>query len=141
MKHLILVTALLIGATLSLSGAAFADELDNEGSVINQTAMNGAVVVRVDTRDNSASVMSMATPITNEAQAKALVQTGSFEKAAANNVRGELDQDGGSSSWYFYNGYDSSYYSYMYWYGSWYTPCYSYNYSYYSYFYYSNYRW
>ncbi|QDK36517.1 hypothetical protein [Bdellovibrio sp. NC01] len=133
MKHLILVAALALA-----SGSAFAGELDNESSVINQTAMNGAVVVRVDARDNSAAVATAAAPA-NEVQAKALAQTGNFAKVAATNVGGELDHDGGSSSWYFYNGYNTYYYSYMYWYGNWYRPCYTYNYGYYTYYYYSNY--
>lgn len=136
MKHLILVAALALG----VAGTAFAGELDNEASVINQTAMNNAVVVRVDKRDNSTAIATASAKVANEIQAQALAQTVSFNQVASANVRGELDKDGGSSSWYFYNGYNS-YYSYMYWYGSWYRPCYTYNYGYYSYYYYSNYWW
>lgn len=132
MKQLILVAALTLGAT----SFAFAGELDNESSVTNQS-MNGTVVIRVDNRNNQTAVLASETAVTSNAQAQTLAQTGSFEQAA--NVRSELDQDGGASSWYFYSGY--SYYSYVYWYGNWYTPYYTYNYGYYSYYYYSNYYW
>nr|BFD58283.1 hypothetical protein CKG001_03900 [Bdellovibrio sp. CKG001]BFD61713.1 hypothetical protein BdHM001_03940 [Bdellovibrio sp. HM001]BFD65525.1 hypothetical protein HAGR004_05470 [Bdellovibrio sp. HAGR004] len=132
MKQLILVAALTLGAT----SFAFAGELDNESSVTNQS-MNGTVVIRVDNRNNQTAVLATPSPLTSDAQAQTLAQTGAFEQAA--NVRSELDQDGGASSWYFYSGYN--YYSYVYWYGNWYTPCYTYNYGYYSYYYYSNYYW
>ncbi|CAE78432.1 hypothetical protein predicted by Glimmer/Critica [Bdellovibrio bacteriovorus HD100] len=131
MKHLILVAALVLG-----SGSAFAGELDNESSVTNQS-MNGTVVIRVDNRNNQTAVLATEQAVTSDAQAQVLAQTGSFDQSA--NVRNELDQDGGASSWYFYSGYN--YYSYVYWYGNWYTPCYTYNYGYYSYYYYSNYYW
>lgn len=131
MKHLILVAALVLG-----SGSAFAGELDNESSVTNQS-MNGTVVIRVDSRNNQTAVLASEQVVTSDAQALALAQSGSFEQTA--NVRNELDQDGGASSWYFYSGYN--YYSYVYWYGNWYTPRYTYSYGYYSYYYYSNYYW
>lgn len=134
MKGLILSAALVLG----LAGTAFAGELDNESSVTNQS-MNGTVVVRVDNRTNQTAVLASATAVNSDAQAQVLAQTGSFQEVSATNVRNELDQDGGASSWYFYSGYN--YYSYMYWYGSWYQPCYTYNYGYYSYYYYSNYWW
>lgn len=134
MKGLILSAALVMG----LAGTAFAGELDNESSVTNQ-AMNGTVVVRVDNRTNQTAVLASATAVNSDTQAQVLAQTGSFQDVSATNVRNELDQDGGASSWYFYSGYN--YHSYMYWYGSWYRPCYTYNYGYYSYYYYSNYWW
>ncbi|WP_374077353.1 hypothetical protein [Bdellovibrio bacteriovorus] len=142
MKHLILVAALALG----VSSSALAGELDNESSVTNQS-MNGTVVIRVDTRTNQTSVLASEKAVTSAAQAQALALKGSFQNVATENVKGELDNDAGASSWYFcnpcgnYNNGYNSYYSYMYWYGSWYTPCYSYSYSYYQYYYYSNYRW
>lgn len=131
MKHLILVAALALSA-----GSAFAGELDNESSVTNQS-MNGTVVIRVDNRTQQTAILASEKAVNSNSQAQVLAQTGSFQETA--NVRSELDQDGGASSWYFYSGY--SYYSYVYWYGSWYSPCYTYNYGYYSYYYYSNYYW
>lgn len=134
MKHLILVAALALASVTASAG-----ELDNESSVTNQ-AMNGTVVVRIDSRTNKAAVLATNSVMTDEAQAQALAHEGSFKSVSAKNISGELDQDGGASSWYYYNGYNPYYYNNMYWYGNWYQPCYSYNYSYYSYYYYSN-RW
>ncbi|MEK2644088.1 hypothetical protein [Bdellovibrio sp. BCCA] len=143
MKHLILVAALALG----VSASAFAGELDNESSVTNQS-MNGTVVIRVDTRTNQTAVMASDKVMANDTQAQALALKGTFQAVSAENVRSELDNDAGASSWYFCNpcgnynsGYNTYYYSYVYWYGTWYTPCYTYSYSYYQYYYYSNYRW
>lgn len=136
MKRFLLAAILTLGA----GSFAFAGELDNESSVTNQS-MNGTVVIRVDTRNNQTSVLTTNKPVANESDAHSLVESGSFQSVPAANVKSELDQDGGASSWYFYNGYNNYYYSYMYWYGSWYTPCHSYNYGYYRYYYYSNYWW
>lgn len=134
MKHLILVAALALGVSTS----AMANELDNESSVTNQ-AMNGTVVVRVDSRNNQASVVTSEKVMASAQDAQKLAQNGSFQKLSSENVRSELDQDAGASSWYFYNGYN--YYNQVYWYGNWYTPYYQYNYGYYRYYYYSNYWW
>lgn len=149
MKNMIFVAALVLGT----GSFAFAGELDNEVSVTNQS-MNGTVVIRVDTRSNAASVATSDKVMTNNAQAEALVQSANFQALAKENVKSELDSDGGASSWYYYNGcnYGSyygcngynngGYYNYnLYWYGNWYNPCYSYNYGYYQYYYYSYYRW
>lgn len=135
MKHLIFaaVVALAAGST------AIAGELDNESSVTNQS-MNGTVVVRVDTRNNQAAILTTETPVANNSQAQQLAHDGQFKKVSSKNIKNELDNDGGASSWYFYGG-SSYYYSSMYWYGNWYRPCYSYNYNYYNYYYYSNYWW
>lgn len=134
MKHLILA------AILAFAGSATASELDNESSVTNQS-MNGTVVIRVDTRNNQAAVLASEQVVTNEAQAQNLVQNGSFSEVPAQNLRSELDSDGGASSWYFYRGYNYGYYGYVNWYGNWYYPRYYYNYGYYNYYYYSNYWW
>ena len=134
MKRLILVAALALGVT----SAAHANELDNESSVTNQ-AMNGTVVVRVDTRNNQTAVVTSGKVMTSAQDAQHLAQSGKFQEVSADNVRSELDQDAGASSWYFYSGYN--YYSQVYWYGNWYAPYYAYNYGYYRYYYYSNYWW
>lgn len=133
MKHLILVAALAMGST------AFASELDNESSVTNQ-AMNGTVVIRVDTRNNQTAVVASDKVMASKAQAQELARGGQFKALSSEKVRTELDQDGGASSWYFYRGYNYAYSS-VYWYGNWYNPYYTYNYNYYTYYYYSNYWW
>lgn len=134
MKGLILAAALVLGA----SSFAIAGELDNESSVTNQS-MNGTIVIRVDNRTNKTAVLASEQAVSSNSEAQVLAQKGSFQEVSSAHVRSELDQDGGASSWYFYNGYN--YYGYMNWYGNWYTPCYSYSYNYYSYYYYSNYWW
>lgn len=134
MKSFILAATLVLAA-----GSAFAGELDNESSVTNQ-AMNGTVVVRVDTRNNQTAVMTSAAAVRAGQEAQNLVEVSSFKAVGAQHVKSELDQDGGASSWYFYNGYNN-YYGCVNWYGNWYRPYYQYNYSYYRYYYYSNYWW
>lgn len=122
MKHLLLIGAMLMTAP------AFAGELDQDMS--NQ-GLRGTVVMRVDTRDNSVSyVKTDAVPAT-EQDAKVLAETGSFAPAAIANVKTELDQSAGTSSWYWYCG--PQYPNYLNWYGYNYYPMYSYSYSYYSY--------
>jgi hypothetical protein len=133
MKHLLLAMALMLGT----AGFASANELDNEPT--NQAAMNGTVVIRVDNRTQETSILKTSAAMQGASQAQALVQNGAFAKVSNENVRSELDHDGGASSWYWYGG--ANYYNYMYWYGSYYTPCYTYNYNYYSYYYYSNNGW
>lgn len=135
MKRLIFAAAVALAA----GSTANAGELNNESSVTNQS-MNGTVVIRVDTRNNQAAILTTETAVSNNSQAQQLALEGQFKKVSAENVKNELDNDGGASSWYFYGG-SSYYYSSMYWYGSWYHPCYSYNYSYYNYYYYSNHWW
>jgi len=134
MKHLILVAALILGAV----SFANAGELDNDAGVANQS-IQGTVVVRIDTRTSTASVLKTNVTMANPTQAQALAQSGAFQAVPAANVRSELDNDGGTSSWYFFTGYYN--YGYMNWYGSWYQPCYTYNYGYYNYYYYANYWW
>ncbi|MGZ3775372.1 MAG: hypothetical protein ACXVCY_14520 [Pseudobdellovibrionaceae bacterium] len=136
MKSFILAAVLTLGA----GSFSFAGELDNESSITNQS-MNGTVVIRVDTRNNQASILTSNKPMTNDAEAHAFVEAGSFQNVPAAHLKNELDQDGGASSWYYYHGYNSYYYGSMYWYGSWYTPCHQYYYGYYRYYYYSNYWW
>jgi hypothetical protein len=136
MKHLILVAALVLGAV----GFANAGELDNDANVANQQSIQGTVVVRVDTRSNAASVLKTDLTMASQDQAQALAQTGTFQAVPAANVRTELDNDGGTSSWYFFRGPGFNY-GYMNWYGNWYQPCYTYNYGFYNYYYYANYWW
>ncbi|MNT27307.1 hypothetical protein D3C72_1629330 [compost metagenome] len=133
MKQLLLAMALMLGT----AGFASANELDNEPT--NQSAMDGTVVIRVDNRTQETSILKTSEVMNGKDAAQALAKDGAFAKVPKSNVRTELDQDGGASSWYWYGGYN--YYNYMYWYGSYYNPCYTYNYGYYSYYYYSNRGW
>lgn len=129
----------LLASALIFASTSFAGELDNEGSVTNQ-GLQGTVIVRIDNRNQSAAILQTEQVLTSEQAAHALAASSDFKSLPAQNVRGELDRDGGASSWYWYRGYN--YYNYLYWYGNYYYPCYNYNYSYYSYYYYSSYwRW
>lgn len=145
MMRLILAAALAMG----MSSFAVAGELDNESSVTNKE-LQGTLVLRVDTRTNEASYVQSAAAVTSPTEAQALVQNAEFSPVPESNVKSELDKDGGSSSWYFYNPYRNYGYGYGYgwgwntgyrppcnWYGNYYNPCYSYNYGYYNYYYYS----
>jgi hypothetical protein len=138
MKKLML--SLMLGMSLfALHG--FAGELDDEGRVINaQNPAHGTVVVRVDTRDNSAAVLNVDHGLSSKEEAVNVTKKSSAFKALKNDkVRSELDQDGGASSWYFYNpGYNWYNSSYCY-YGNYYRPYYYYSYNYYAYYYYGSY--
>ena len=127
---------LLMTAALLVSSFAFASELDQD--MTNQ-GLTGTVVMRVDSRTNAVSMLKTDAIVTSEIQAQALAKTGAFETAPMKNVRTELDQEAGASSWYWYCGYN--YPSYLYWYGYNYYPVYTYYYSSYTYYYYSWYRW
>lgn len=122
MKSLLLIGALLMGAS------AFAGELDQDMS--NQ-GLRGTVIMRVDTRDNSISYVKTDAVPANEQDAKTLAAASTFMAAPLANVKTELDQVGGASSWYWYCG--PQYPNYLNWYGYNYYPTYSYTYMYYSY--------
>lgn len=122
MKNLLLIGALLMGAS------AFAGELDQDMS--NQ-GLRGTVVMRVDTRDNSVSYVKTDAVPANEQDAKALAANSTFVAAPLANVKGELDNAAGTSSWYWYCG--PQYPTYLNWYGYNYYPMYTYTYAYYTY--------
>lgn len=130
MKHLLLLGALLV------SSWSMAGELDQDQT--NQ-GLNGTVVVRVDSRTQDVSVLKTDAIVQNTQEAVALTTADSFLAAPAQNIKSELDQESGSSSWYWYCGYRQP--TYLYWYGYTYYPTYTYSYSYYTYYYYSWYRW
>lgn len=145
MKQIIVIVA-IAAIALGAGSLASASELDNEQSVTNQ-ALNGTVVVRLDTRTQKAAVLATDV-ISSDSQAQAVARSGAFKPVSSAHVKSELDQTGGASSWYFYNGYHGyptyNYgynYGYLNWYGSWYQPRYTYSYSYYQYYYYSYYGW
>lgn len=132
---------LILALTLLSSTFAFAGELDDEAQVINKN-LSSTVVVRVDTRDKSVAVLNTQEVVASEAQALALTQK-SFVTLPVEKVRSELDQDGGSSSWYVYwYNYSYNYYPTYCWGNNYYYPYYNYRYSYYTYYYYGSYnRW
>ena len=127
----ILTAVLALGAT-----SAFAGELDNESGVTNKQ-LSGTLVLRVDTRTQESAFVKLDKGLNSESEAKALAQSAKFSKVQ---VRSELDQDGGASSWYFYSPYQYPYYTPVCnYYGNSYNPYYSYNYGYYNYYYYGSY--
>lgn len=128
---------------LGTSSFAFAGELDNDANATNKQQLQGTMVLRVDSRDNSSTYVKTDSVVSTETDAKTLATAASFQPVPAANMKSELDKDGGVSSWYFYNPY---YYGGGYyrpscnWYGNYYSPFYYYTYSYYSYYYYSGYN-
>lgn len=130
----------ILAATLALgvSSFALAGELDNEAGVTNKE-LTGTLVLRVDTRTNEAAYVKLDAGLNSEAEAIALAQSATFSKVPAANLKTELDQDGGASSWYFYSPYQYPYYTpACNYYGNYYNPYYSYNYGYYNYYYYGS---
>jgi hypothetical protein len=129
----------ILAATLLLTGAmAFAGELDNEAAITNKE-LKGTVVLRVDSRTHEASYVQTATPLSSQQEAKALAKSAKFAKVPAQKMKSELDQDGGASSWYFYQPYAYNYYQpNCYYYGYYYQPYYTYSYGYYNYYYYNS---
>jgi hypothetical protein len=139
MKKLFLVGSFLIFSNLVFLQSK-ANELDDEKSVSNQE-LQGTVVVRVDTRNNSAAYVKSDVQLSNERQAQVIAHSSNYVSLASANIRSELDKDAGSSSWYFYYNFNYGYnygynYNYFYWYGNYYNPFYTYNYGYYQYYYY-----
>ena len=139
MKQMILAVIAL--QLMNTSYAATGGELDNENGVVNAEQRNLAanlpatVVVRVDTRDNTVSVLQSKEVIGKDQAAS--VVSASFQPMQASEKL-ELDQNSSTSGWYFYfNYYNYSYPSYYYYgYNYSYQPYYTYNYGYYNYYYY-----
>ncbi|MFZ4404709.1 MAG: hypothetical protein ACOYOK_11460 [Pseudobdellovibrionaceae bacterium] len=127
---------LLFLGLLCSSLLASANELDNESTVTNQQNIEGTLVIRVDQRTQAAEVLQTNQALLTKDQAQALTQSSEFTKVASANIKSELDQDAGRSSWYFYRGYNRNYYNNCNWYGRWYQPYYTYNYGHYNYYYY-----
>jgi hypothetical protein len=134
MMRFILAAALVLG----MGSAAVAGELDNEAGITNKE-LTGTLVLRVDTRTKEASYVKMDTALTSKDEAQKLALSATFAKVPTANMKSELDQDGGASSWYFYSPYQYPYYTpACNWYGNYYNPYYSYNYGYYNYYYYGS---
>lgn len=135
MMKSLLALALVFGV-----GSAIARELDNDGAVTNQD-LRGTVVIRVDQRNNSVSVLQSQAQPQSAAEAQALAARGSFKSVPSSKVRSELDQESGASSWYWYCPSYNYNYGYLYWYGYSYQPAYIYSYGYYHYYYYNRWTW
>lgn len=121
--------------TLALSATATARELDHVGS----KALKGAVVLRVDTRDQSVSMVSTQKKIQSKKDAQEFAKKARFTPVSKDRVRrSELDRESGSSSWYWYCG---NSYNYLNWYGLQYPAAYTYNYGWYNYYYYTGWNW
>lgn len=149
---------------LGAGALAFAGELDNERGVTNKDNMNGTLILRVDKRNSKAEYVATEKVMANKDSAKSYSKSAKYKKLPSGKMRGELDQNGGSSSWYFYNGYNNGYNGqypggypgnnngfyngnygyynpYCNYYGQNYQPYYSYNQGYYNYYYYGNCNW
>lgn len=114
---------------------AVASELDRDP--VNGGLRGTTVVVRVDKRDKSVSIVKTPEQASSPAKAKALAHGSKFSKVPESKVTHELDREGGASSWFWYcspYGYGTNY---LYWYGYTYQPYYAYTYGYYSYYYYN----
>src|SRR5690606_19252914 len=129
--------------SLAFAINASASELDNEAAVTNQ-GIQGTLVIRVDQRDNSVSYLQVEEGLSSEQQALSVAHDGQFQTLPENQVKNELDNAAGASSWYYYyvNPYNHYYNNCVNWYGYNYRPYYSYNHGYYNYYYYGWYnRW
>lgn len=135
MMRFILSAALVLG----LGSVALAGELDNESGVTNKE-LQGTLVLRVNTVTHEAAYVKTEAGMVSQAAAQAFAQTANFAAVPAANIKSELDQEGGASSWYFYYPQQYGYYQpTCNWYGNYYNPYYAYNYGYYNYYYYGSY--
>lgn len=114
MIRILLSAAVLVGAS-----SAFAGELDNERAVTNHqgaavsapaakgqsSKLNGTIIVRVNKNTHKAEYFKTNVVPKSKAEAENLAKLGQFQAVPAKAVRKELDQDGGTSSWYFYPNY------------------------------------
>lgn len=125
----------IFAAALALAGfAAFAGELD----LPNGQKLPQGIVVRVDANGNEEVFKADGAKVTNDASAKAVVD--SFvkveNKIAISSAKGELDQGSSSPAWFWGGrGWGCGYYGYgcggYYNYGGYYYNYYGYNYNYY----------
>lgn len=130
---------------LGMGTSAFAGELDNEKTVINEEALRakdlpGTVIVRVNDKTGQASVLETSKSLSQDAASQAAVASmGGEFKTVSNNVK-EIDQMKSTSSWYVWFNFASYFVPTYYYYGYTYTyrPWYSYSYYGYSYYWY---RW
>lgn len=115
-----------------------ANELDNEqGAATRQ--LQGTVILRVDKRTNRLDYIKTDKTMKSKEQANKTALGSKYKSVPSSRARSELDQDGGSSSWYFYGNY--YYYPNCYWYGYYYNPYYYYSWGPYNYYYYGSYWW
>lgn len=152
----------LLPIFFSINTVAIAGELDNERGVTNKDNMHGTLILRVDKRTNKAEYVATEKPLATKETAKKFSRTAKYKNVPSGKMRNELDHSSGTSSWYFYNGYngynqgygpggynDNGYYSGNYnyynpfcnYYGQRYQPYYYNNYGPYNYYYYGNCNW
>lgn len=149
----IIFAATLVGVSL-FTNFSNANELDQDVANQNRQELKGTVILRIDTRTNEISSVAISElDVKSKEEAIALAKTASYKDHKSDRLRTELDDETGSSSWYWYYGgypyYSYPYYSYAYYYPTYYyygysyNPYYSYNYGYYNYYWYGNcnYRW
>jgi hypothetical protein len=131
-----------------LAVSAQAGELDNPNQN-NVSSVESTIVIRVNNQTGAVEKLELSDAL-KQHQAEELAQDAAapFEKIDASKVKGELDQEAGASSWYWYcptyystpsYGYGNYYNTGFYNYGYWYSNYYSYNYGNYSYNYYQPY--
>lgn len=111
MKIILILAFVLTGIS---AGTGVAGELDDESSVTNRQ-IKGTIILRVDKRNRKADYVKTDTVMSSKEKAKTFVKTAKFQRVPASKIKSELDQSGGSSSWYFYDrggfnrGYDPGY--------------------------------
>lgn len=136
----------LVAATM-LAATAHGNELDNPTQP-NPLQADSTIVVRVNTQTGAVEKLEMNQALDAQ-QAEVLAQDSSvqFEQIAANNIKSELDQEAGASSWFWYcpTYYTAPAYNYNYYNtgynnnGYWYSGYYNYNYNNWNYYYYQPY--
>lgn len=137
-----------LAASIVLAVTANAGELDNNQPNVSST--ESTIVVRVNTQTGAVEKFELNANL-SKADAQALAQDASvqFEKAKSSQIKGELDQEAGASSWYWYcpQYYSTPSYGWgynygntgFYNYGNWYSSYYNYNYGNWNYYYYQPY--
>ena len=132
----ILITTVLMAIPVHTT---WAGELDNDAAIAN-SGLKGTLVVRVDDQTGEIAYLKSDVASPTLEAATTIVSQGEFQPVPAANLRTELDQDAGASSWYFMCG--RPWWGQTYWYGYVYRPYYAWNWGYYHYYYYNPFwRW
>lgn len=101
MKYILSSLLIVLGA----GSLAIAGELDNEHGVTNKDNMRGTLVLRINKRTNKAEYVTTDKNLSSKDKAKSFSKNASYKNVPSGKMKNELDNSGGSSSWYFYNGY------------------------------------
>lgn len=138
-----ILSSALLGSLFLLGTGVVASELDRDPVNVSNPELQGTFVLRVDQRDNSASMLEAAEIIGSPDQARDLVQRSAGQFAAVPAERlanSELDLEAGASSWFWCWCNRSWHYPTFGWGGRQYRSYYSYSYNYYTYYFYGSYR-